>query len=289
MSDRYLVLKGMAGFGDRLMTLGRAFVLAQATGRRLLIDWTDIAWNHAWPEPRGFFHYFDLQGSVRDLLGATSDTALIETLTALNSEASVLPVVFRGSLVRSGVEFNHATGRMELRSAPVRLSEGEIVAAKERVVVYMAYNAGRLEDVLPYLVIRERGAGPKPVIGVHFRNTDKANDLSDTLRRVQAVWKPERSIYLATDDMKAIEVFRSAFGGDLICGATPPPRPASGGGIHHALPDELAAGGLCKEDLIWSMLQDITTLRSSIIFVDCPNSLFSKVVWMLRVKKTESK
>jgi hypothetical protein len=290
MSDRYLVLKGMAGFGDRLMTLGRAFVLAQVTGRKLLVDWTDVAWNHAWPEPRGFWHYFDLQGPVRDLLGATSDAALIETLTALNSEASVLPAVFRGSLVRSGVEFNHARGRMELHGVPVRLSEGEIIAAKERVVVYMAYNAGRLEDVLPYLVIRERpGAVARPVIGVHFRNTDKANNLGDTLRRVQAVWKPGRSIYLATDDAGAIDAFRSAFGSDLICGAPPPPRPASGGGIHHALPDELAAVELCKEDLTWSMLQDITTLRSAVVFVDCPNSLFSKVVWMLRAKKAGSK
>jgi hypothetical protein len=285
MTDRYLVLKGMAGFGDRLMTLGRALMLAQVTGRRLLVDWTDIAWNHAWPEPRGFFHYFDLKEPARGLLGAASDAALIEKLTELNEEASVLPAVFRGSLVRSGVEFNHATGRMELRGVPVRVTESQILVSKERVVVYMAYNAGRMEDVLPHLVIREQPGAtmvPKSVIGVHFRNTDKANDIGDALKRTQAVWKSGRSIYLATDDVGAIEAFRAAFGDDLICGATPPPRPASGGGIHHALPDELAAIGTTKEDLIWSMLRDISALRSSVFFVDCPNSLFSKVVWMLR-------
>lgn len=285
MTERYLVLKGMAGFGDRLMTLGRALVLARVTGRRLVVDWTDPAWNHAWPNTQGFFHYFSLEGAAADVLAANSDEGVITLLTALNTEKSVVPPVFRGLLVRSGVEFNHATKRMELCGQPTRLSEEQLVCSDARIVVYMAYNAGRFEDVLPFLRFRAVGvAPPRPTIGVHFRNTDKANEIGDTLTRAQAVWKPGRSVFLATDDVRAIATFRSVFGSDLIC-TEPPGRPASGGGIHHATADELAAAGITKEELNWTMIRDVLTLRSAVIFVDCPNSLFSQIVWFLRQMK----
>jgi hypothetical protein len=280
MTERYLVLKGMAGFGDRLLTLGRAIVLARATGRTLVVDWTDIAWNHVWPEPRGFFHYFDVSGL--DVLGPRTDKGVVDLLTELNAERSIEPPVFRGLLVRSGVEFNHTTKRMELRGQPVRLPEDQLVRSEARVVVYMAYNAGRFEDVLPYVRFRGGYEGARPVIGVHFRNTDKANDIGVTLARVQAVWKPGRSVYLATDDVNAIATFQSAFGEDLVF-TVPPGRPASGGGIHHALPEELTT--TTKEELNWAMIRDVTALRSAVIFMDCPNSLFSQIVWFLRRMK----
>jgi hypothetical protein len=283
MTERYLVLKGIAGFGDRLLTLGRALVLARATGRKLVVDWTDLAWNHSWPEPRGFFHYFSLCDAAATLLAADSDKGVIDLLTTLNAEESVMPPVFRSHLVRSGVEFNHAAKRMELHGQPTRFPEDQLIRSEARVVVYMAYNAGKFEDVLPFLRFREVG-GTKPVVGVHFRNTDKANDIATTLARTQAVWKPGRSVFLATDDVKAIAAFQAAFGSDLIY-TVPPARPASGGGIHHALPEELAAVGLTKEELNWTMIRDVMALRSAVIFVDCPNSLFSQIVWFLRRMK----
>jgi hypothetical protein len=171
---------------------------------------------------------------------------------------------------------------MELKGQPTRLSEDELVRSEARIVVYMAYNAGRFEDVLPFLRFRESDAVPRHTIGVHFRNTDKANDIASTLARAQAVWKPGRSVFLATDDVGAITTFQTAFGNDLYC-TEPPGRPASGGGIHHALPEELAP--LTKEGLNWLMIRDIVNLQNSVIFVDCPNSLFSQIVWFLRRMK----
>jgi hypothetical protein len=284
MTERYLVLKGMAGFGDRLMTLGRAIVLARATGRKLVVDWTDVTWNHVWPNPCGFFHYFALIGEAAEVLAVDSDEEVITLLTELNTESSVVPPVFRGNLVRSNVEFNHSTKRMELRGQPTRLPEDQLVRSDARVVIYMAYNAGRFEDVLPFLRFRAVAETPRSTIGVHFRNTDKTNDIGDTLARTKAMWKPGRSVFLATDDMNAIATFRSLFGDDLVC-SEPPGRPASGGGIHHALPEELAAVGITKESLNCLMIRDVLALRSAVIFIDCPNSLFSQIVWFLRRMK----
>ena len=39
--QKYLVLKGIAGLGNRLCTLARAIDYAQKTGRTLLVDWSD--------------------------------------------------------------------------------------------------------------------------------------------------------------------------------------------------------------------------------------------------------
>lgn len=282
MSERWLVLKGLAGFGDRLMTLARALQLAAATGRTLLIDWSQDAWNHCVEAPKGFWHYFDLSGLPVGVSVVRGDTETYATLDRLNAEV-VLPPVFRGALRRTDYKLNRSTGRLCLDDTPVQLTESAILAATEPVVVYLAYCSGRLEDVLPYLRFRtvDPHGAVRYTIGVHFRNTDKANALGPMLDRVRVVWKPGRSIYLATDDETAIDAFRAEFGGDVHY-TRPPPRPANGGGIHHASAEELAAVGLTKEDLTHAMVRDVLRLRNSVIFLDCPNSLFSRIITVLR-------
>ena len=78
---RYLIVKGVAGFGDRLATLGRAIGLAMATGRTLVIDWSDASWNHEQPA-KGFWHYFDLVGLPASIQVVRGDA---ETSTLLAS------------------------------------------------------------------------------------------------------------------------------------------------------------------------------------------------------------
>ena len=41
MKNRYLVLKGKAGLGNRLLLLGDAISRAKAFDRRLIVDWND--------------------------------------------------------------------------------------------------------------------------------------------------------------------------------------------------------------------------------------------------------
>lgn len=281
MSERWLVLKGIAGFGDRLMTLARAMQLAAATGRTLVVDWSQDSWNHCDP-PKGFWHYFDLSGLPTAVLRGDAETYAL--LDRLSSEGvATVPSVFQGTLRRTDWSLRRDIGRLYIGDVPVQLAESAILAAKEPVVVYLAYCSGRLEDVLPYMRFRtvDPHSAVRYTIGVHFRNTDKANALEPMLARVRAVWKAGRSIYLATDDAGAISAFQSEFGGDVHF-TRPPPRPANGGGIHHASAEELAAVGLTKEELTHAMVRDVLRLRNSVIFLDCPNSLFSRIVSVLR-------
>lgn len=278
--ERYLVVKGLAGFGDRLLTLARAVQLAAATRRTLVIDWSDASWNHDTVVPKGFWHYCDLVGLPESLNIVRGDAETWTLLDSLSSEGvATLPAEFKGACRR--VDYLLRGGRLCLGDVPIQLTEQEIVTAREPVVMYLAYCSGQVEPLLPHLRLRAPTQPPRAAIGVHFRNTDKANSLADTLARVERAWRPGRKVWLATDDAAAVTAFRTRFGPDLE-GLTPPPRPVSGGGIHHATAAELAAVGTTKERLLFDMMCDVVALRDCVLFVDSPNSLFSRIVHGLR-------
>ena len=286
-AERYLVLKGLAGFGDRLLTLARAMELAAATGRCLVIDWSDASWNHDTVSPKGFWHYCDLVGLPASVKIVRGDAATWELLDSLSTDCvATLPAAFTGASRR--VDYLLRGGRLCLGDVPVQVSEKQILAAQEPVVMYLAYCSGRVEPLLPYLRLRDAAQHPHATIGVHFRNTDKANSLADILDRVGRVWRLGRQIWLATDDVAAIAAFRERFGED-VTGLTPPPRPSSGGGIHHATAAELATVGTTKERLMFDMIHDMVALRDCLVFIDSPNSLFSRIVHGMRALRSSLK
>lgn len=57
---RYVILKGLEGFGDRLQCLLQAMAYADATQRYLVVDWRDKDWSHH--HLQGFESYFKLDG-----------------------------------------------------------------------------------------------------------------------------------------------------------------------------------------------------------------------------------
>lgn len=57
---KFVLLKGLQGFGDRLMCLLQAISYSKATRRRLVIDWRDEDWTHDILEPLD--HYFKVVG-----------------------------------------------------------------------------------------------------------------------------------------------------------------------------------------------------------------------------------
>lgn len=57
-ANRFVILKGNAGFGDRLNTLLETIEYAQRTNRILVVDWRDSHWSH--DGTTGFEHYFNI-------------------------------------------------------------------------------------------------------------------------------------------------------------------------------------------------------------------------------------
>ena len=59
-SEKYTLLKGCEGFGDRLQCLLQAIEYCKKTGRTLIVDWEDEHWCHE--EGKGFDYYFSISG-----------------------------------------------------------------------------------------------------------------------------------------------------------------------------------------------------------------------------------
>jgi hypothetical protein len=276
---RYLLVKGIAGLGDRLMTLGRAIQLARITRRILMIDWAQESWNHDDP-PKGFWHYFDLTDDVPVVREDAATYKMIDGLTS----ATAIPAQFTGRLRRLDWTLNRQMGRLFIDGVRAQLTDREIITATEQVVVYLAYCAGTMETIVSHLRFRTPPMGDRYDVGVHFRNTDKVNSVTEMITRVKEIWSTGQSIWLATDDVSAVATFRIVFG-EAVYAADPPPRPTNGGGIHHASAEELAVFGTTKEVLNHAMIQDVYRLRDAAIFVGCPNSLFTRLVTVLRLRR----
>jgi hypothetical protein len=272
MTERYIVVKGVAGFGDRILTLGKAVEIARATGRILLIDWLDSSWNH---DEKGFFHYFRFAPPNVALID--SDTGVLAKLAELNEETNVSPVGFRGKLTRTDLTYKLSTNSLMLDGHTVQYTNA-VAKSTARVIVIAAYCAGDERMVIPYLTFLTPYSPKTYDIAVHYRNTDKRNDITPFVKRVRELWRGGMSVYLASDDAVAAALFRAEFGAD----SSVPPIATAGRGIHHMGPADLAAAGTTKEALNHDMIRDLLYMRDAVQIVRCRNSLFSRIVSALR-------
>ncbi len=80
---KYLIVKGCAGLGNRLITLSKAIQYAQKTQRQLYVDWTDGMF--ADPGTNAFYRYFQLSSDIEH----TQQPDLI--LEALSQGATTYP------------------------------------------------------------------------------------------------------------------------------------------------------------------------------------------------------
>lgn len=84
---KYVLLKGLEGFGDRLQCLLQAIAYAKATGRILVVDWHDSDWTHDFSID--FENYFSV-----DKLGALTLNQFIGAVNSLSANDSAGLSVF---------------------------------------------------------------------------------------------------------------------------------------------------------------------------------------------------
>ncbi len=228
-ADRYLLVKGIAGMGNRVLSLLTAVLYARLSHRRLLVDWSDPAYSSDGSNVVHRFFTSPLFG-VADQIPETT---------------SVRPAIWRGHLHESALE-------MRTRYAPalahdplawqlfsVELSK---LDHPEEVLVMWAYIPliGRLrrhlrgefaglraletevilrrlmrESLELHATIRQRvddlrrnwPAGP--VVGIHARNTDKVTSvraIRDKLEQLRAQQR-DAAVFLATDSQSLEQSF----------------------------------------------------------------------------------
>ena len=112
-------------------------------------------------------------------------------------------------------------------------------------------------------------------IGIHFRNTDRKNNINEFISRIKKYNK--KTIYLATDDYNALRNFKDRLLDYNIITLTTPYN-AYGKNIHYNNDN--------KDELIMNILIDMYILLKLDIFIHSSNSQISKLI--LHMRKSNS-
>jgi hypothetical protein len=268
--QKYLLVKGTAGLGNRVFSLLTAILYARLTRRRLLVDWSDTTYSS---DGSNVVHQFFTSShfSPYDEIPATD---------------SVRPAIWRGRLGESATAmcWTHAPKLIGHPLIWKRFSVGlSQLDYPEQLLVMWTYfplidQLRRLfqgefsplrrldtETILRSLMheslelhpaIRERVNGlrtswpAKPTIGVHVRYMDKRTSLQAVCRKVDRLLAqhPGAQVFLATDNQAVEELFARTRPGLLTA---PKWYPSAANSLHQlaACPDRFANGVEALTDL----------------------------------------
>ncbi len=219
--DKYLLVKGKAGFGNRIESLLTSILYAKLSGRRLYVDWSDPTYSDGGVNS---FHTF-------------FECPLVDPNDQFPETDSVKPEIWKGHLHKSIKDMQRILGnitgpddsRLRLSADPSKPDYSEDLLIMwmhlERVDDLRGHLKGQYkqiaysstEDILKGLLkenlilrseIRERvdhfrrERFNSEMIGLHIRYTDMKIDLPNILQKLEAVLKhrPACQIFLATDN-----------------------------------------------------------------------------------------
>jgi hypothetical protein len=230
-TDKWLLVKGIAGLGDRIQGALTGILYARLTGRRLVVDWTDHYYSN---DGRNAFHHF-------------FECALCDPRDEIPITDSVAPAIWKGHLRDSAWQmrtwYGDSNNSETWRDFSIDLEKLEY---SEDVVVLWTYNdkidllrnhfkgpfqnlsqestpaiLRRLlrEDLVLNPRIRERidqfkqDHFGKRTVGVHVRYTDYRTALWATLGTLNGLLDRERDlrVFLCTDNIKIKELFDHSY------------------------------------------------------------------------------
>ncbi len=257
--DKYLVVKGIAGLGNRILSALTGILYARLAGRRLIIDWSDPTYSN---NGANVFH---------DLFLCT----LCGPEDEIPATGSVSPAVWQGNLYNSATSmrkpYKNNTEFLKNTSIDLtRLKYGEEIAvmwAYHGEVdqlrghfkgTYEEYADMSKEAILSRLLREDLILHPRiqskvnefrqkefsrKTVGVHIRYTDHRAGLLSILDKLNTLLRlePGLQVFLATDNIQIKKLFEENYPGVIT---TPHWYPNPGSRIHNnrACPDSLTSG-----------------------------------------------
>jgi hypothetical protein len=230
-SGKWLLVKGIAGLGDRIQCVLTGILYARLTGRRLIVDWTD--------------HYYSSNG--RNVFHQFFRCALADPNDELPITDSVAPAIWRGHLRDSAWQMRRWYGDLNSsetwRDFSIDLRKLEY---PEDVLVFWTYSeqiellrkhfsgsfANLAEEstsaILRKLLRQDLALNPsicervdrfrrahfgKPTVGVHLRYTDYRTPLLATLRALNGLLRrePGLHVFLCTDNIAIKKLFERTY------------------------------------------------------------------------------
>ncbi len=281
-ANKYLLVKGTSGIGNRIFALATAILYSQITKRQLVVDWTDTSYGGS-DNFNSFSFFFDCPVN--------------QELTVLPQTDDIFPEVWIGNLKMT-------FGGMKQKLKEEGLNKNQIscqvtkIDDPQQILVFCSYthrielmkrqkyltgefaNYGRLnrQQILRKL-IRENIKINKNLtrefdqfikdkfgdynIGVHIRYSDMKVPVEEIYKLVgkQLKKKPQATVFLATDSQMIMEEFKQKFNNVIIAEKWFPP---SGARLHQNW-DE------CQNRL----KNGIEALRDIYLLSQCQSLIFS--------------
>lgn len=235
--DKFLLVKGVGGMGNRMQSALGAIWYARLTRRKLLVDWSDYYYSA--DGSNVFPRFFQCPAASR-----SDDIPVTD---------SVRPAIWRGHLRDSVYDMRRRYGAGTALNWPNFSVDLTTCDDQEEVIVMWTYNhqiellrknfAGAFNrltedsteaivrkmlqnDLLLHPSIRERVDEFKArcflgkIVGVHVRYTDQRSRVWTILKTLNALLKhePDLRIFLATDNRQITRLFEESYRGVI---ATP--------------------------------------------------------------------
>lgn len=297
--DKFLLVKGRAGLGNRILSAMTGILYARLSGRRLIIDWSDFTYSNG---GSNVFHSFFTCQSCKP------NDQIPDTY-------SVSPSVWHGHLHERVIDIDrrykvaHSAESRRISSIDLsRLDYQEDVVVMwtffDEVELLRSHFKGPFkelaeasrkeilskilrEDLILHPQIRERvdrfkdTTLSKKTVGVHVRHTDYKANLSSILNKLDMLLKqkPELQFFLATDDIGIRDMFEASYPNVT---STPHWYGVPGSHIHQNpdCPDRMVNG--------IEALVDLYLLTECEYLIVDTSSIFSYVALLL-TKATQSK
>ncbi len=280
--EKYLILKGYAGLGDRLSSLGYAIKLATQKNRTLLIDWTDELWCHS--DNKGFFYYLNLINLPSNLKIIYGDEEVKAKLIELdNKELSIDPIIYKNNLT------NHFhTSKIFVQNDNINIMLKRFNESETDILVLCFNFLDSYYSISKYLKFNDANF-KKYDIAIHYRNTDKKNDIVKFLNRIEEFKNKidfsNKSIYISTDDLSSIEKFKNHIGD---CFDYNKKFVKNNNGIHKMNKLQLEEFNITKEELNNILLTELKILINCDHFIPSYSSCLSNVCHALRDFQSKS-
>lgn len=309
---RFVVLKGVQGWGDRLQCLLHAIWYASATGRHLVIDWRDNDWCH---EPIPLSQYFTITGvPTLDL------ESFLYYWEAHGHDLTVAPSSWSEKVADPGYSqwiyepaYSHPSNNALI--GEICAGNAEDLEADVVILPGVGHRSFRYNDIgciqlAPQIQERvisyatQQGLGAFEYDVVHLRGGSKEwaggsvplKDLNETIhkqwpdlqRYLQVLWEryqkvveplEERPLYVITDRQQLADAWWMYYDwGTLVPSAAGELIRESG--THRLRPEDLEATTLCKADLNIELLRDFSLMLSARTITGDGVSLFSEMARM---------
>jgi hypothetical protein len=235
-SDQYLLVKGSAGMGNRMLCAASGILYGMVSGRKVIIDWTDG--EYADKDQNAFDLYFDCPDVVKH--------------SERPSTEDIAPEIWKDHLDKSISWMLRSYDPDKFSSIFIHKKYSIDVKRlnyPQRVAVFWYYTH-RLPAIIPYLkntkyanmgiqeilrrilcdsiTLRKEIAQKiadfqskhfrKSVIGVHIRQTDRIVPIEKYNRPLNRILRenPDAQIYLATDNKTVEEYFEKEYKNEIL-------------------------------------------------------------------------